>query len=455
MNADVDTIQLYGIGMHPTDPDIVLGGSQDNGTGRFSGSLGWVLVDGGDGALVKFSRQNGNLVYRASPPVPSPRKITFAFQPTRGRPGVPRPTASTATNSRNWVTPFSVDATNGERVVLGTYRLYETTNGATSWSSLSAVNVDGWNPTGVNVDAIGLAASDANTIYAATGGQFAASSNIYLTTNHGAGWVVRNLPSGSGRVSDLQVDPTNAQIVYATISTFSGGRVFQTTNGGQTWNDISGNLPALPTWSLQLNPTQANTLYAGNDTGVYITTNLGASWNRMGSDLPNAQVRQLELNTTTGILAAATHGRGAWEILTNNPPLTGVTFTASPASPQPAGTAITITASATGGTNVQYQFWVYNPAATPAWSQLQAYSTPTTCSWTPGDSRQLPALRHRAGRHHRHGGEYHCSGIPSPVPLDRGDRYHLARLAAAGRYADHPHRDGDGRHECAVPVLGV
>ena len=32
---------------------------------------------------------------------------------------------------------------------------------------------------------------------------------------------------------------------------------------------------------------------------------------------------------------------------------------------------------------MQYQFWVYNPDATPAWSQLQAYSPLTTCTWTP------------------------------------------------------------------------
>ena len=57
-------------------------------------------------------------------------------------------------------------------------------------------------------------------------------------------------------------------------------------------------------------------------------------------------------------------------------PLTAVSVTASRTSPQPVNTPITLTATATGGTNVQYQFWVYNPAATPAWSQLQAYSTP-------------------------------------------------------------------------------
>ena len=65
------------------------------------------------------------------------------------------------------------------------------------------------------------------------------------------------------------------------------------------------------------------------------------------------------------------------------PALSAVSVTASPALPQLANTPITFTASATGGTNVQYQFWIYNQAATPAWSQLQTYSTQTTCAWTP------------------------------------------------------------------------
>ncbi len=62
--------------------------------------------------------------------------------------------------------------------------------------------------------------------------------------------------------------------------------------------------------------------------------------------------------------------------------LSAVSLSTSPASPQPCNTAVTLTASATGGTNVQYQFWLYNPA-TLAWSQLQAYSPSSTCSWTP------------------------------------------------------------------------
>ena len=199
--------------------------------------------------------------------------------------------------------------------MIGSNQLYETTDGvSTPWNLLADVNQNGFNPDGEIVDAIGLAASDSMTIYAATGGYFASSSHIYATSNGGTSWSQVDLPGGSGRVSDLEVDPNHAQTVYATVSTFNGGHVFKSTNGGGTWNDISGNLPNLPTWSLQFDPTTGH-LFVGNDTGVFVSSNNGATWNPMGSGLPNVQVFQLALNTNYRTLAAATHGRGVWEIL--------------------------------------------------------------------------------------------------------------------------------------------
>jgi len=95
-------------------------------------------------------------------------------------------------------------------------------------------------------------------------------------------------------------------------------------------------------------------------------------------------------DSITGTQVNDTH----WYTVTGVP-LTGVTLIASPASPQPANTFVTLTAAASGGTNVQYQFWVYNPIATPAWSQLQAYSTLATCAWTPASGSYLLSVTAR------------------------------------------------------------
>ena len=65
---------------------------------------------------------------------------------------------------------------------------------------------------------------------------------------------------------------------------------------------------------IRIDPQHLNTLYIGNDTGVYQTTDGGTTWTRFGTGLPNAQVLDLDLNNNLRILAAGTHGRGMWEI---------------------------------------------------------------------------------------------------------------------------------------------
>ena len=66
----------------------------------------------------------------------------------------------------------------------------------------------------------------------------------------------------------------------------------------------------------------------------------------------------------------------------SGPPLTAVSLATAPLSPQSVNTPVTLTATPTGGTNVQYQFWIYS-ANTQSWSRLQALSASSTCTWTP------------------------------------------------------------------------
>ena len=296
LNKDLNTIQLVGIGLHPTDDSIAVGGSQDNGAERFTDKLGWTQVHNffgpGDAGSVKFSNQNPDRAYRVCRSKAS--AATSSGSPmTPGKPGPPRPAVSafSSPSNTNFYPPFAIDPSNGDRLVIGSNQLYETTDGASNWNLFADVNQNGFNPDGETVNAIGLAASDPKTIYAASGGFFASSSHIYVTTNGGTTWTQVDLPNGSGRVSDLEVDPVNSQTVYATVSTFGGGHVFKSTTGGSTWTDISGNLPNLPTWTLQFDPTTGN-LYVGNDTGVFISSDGGTTWNQR-SGLPHAQVYQL------------------------------------------------------------------------------------------------------------------------------------------------------------------
>jgi photosystem II stability/assembly factor-like uncharacterized protein len=304
-SAFLNTIQFQGIGLHPTNVNVALGGSQDNGTERYTGTLSWTLVEGGDGGLVKFSKTDVNRVYHQSPVASFGSANFFRRSDNGGTTWTGKVTGLTDNTSttQNFYAPFVVYPANGDHVLYGARHLWESTNGGDTWAALGAAFAN-------NIDAIGETDADLNTIYVSAGG------STFVTTNHGATWILENLPV-SGIVADIQVDPSNAQVAYAVVRQFPGslGNVFKTTNGGANWNGISGNLPGLPAWSFQLDASH-NIYYVGLDDGVYISSNGGTTWTRFGSGLPNAQAFQIELNTGLGILGVATHGRGAWEILT-------------------------------------------------------------------------------------------------------------------------------------------
>ena len=94
------------------------------------------------------------------------------------------------------------------------------------------------------------------------------------------------------------------------------GRVYLTSNRGQTWQNITGNLPDVPVQVVRfdLSDTTNQTLFAGTDLGVYRTTNQGATWERYGVGLPLVRVTDMFVGRTGGLLRVSTFGRGLWEI---------------------------------------------------------------------------------------------------------------------------------------------
>jgi hypothetical protein len=178
------------------------------------------------------------------------------------------------------------------------------------WQPISTPGVNGWTAS-TAIDSLATAKSNANTIYATTGG------HIFVTFDDGQHWAERDVSGFTDHFRTLAVDPRNNMVAYAVRDRFTPssltGHVFMTTNGGMSWKDISGNLPNSPTNAIVLDP-RTNILYVGNDLGVYASIDGGASWARFKPGFPVVQVVQLQLNPYLNILAAGTHGRGMWEI---------------------------------------------------------------------------------------------------------------------------------------------
>ena len=138
LNGNLSTIQFYGIGLHPTNANIVIGGSQDNGTELYTGNPIWLETDGGDGGFAKFSPTNGNRVYHQIPNGSFGTNF-FRRSDNGGNTWVTKTaTISGDVNVQNFYAPFTVDPSNGDRVLYGTNRVWETTTGGDAWTPISA-----------------------------------------------------------------------------------------------------------------------------------------------------------------------------------------------------------------------------------------------------------------------------------------------------------------------------
>ena len=329
LNGNLNTIQFTGIGLHPTNTGVVIGGSQDNGTELYGNNLLWNEVFGGDGGYAQISQTNPSRCYQ--------EYVDAAISTSSDGCQTWNPIYTNLFgNYGNFYTPYAVDPTNGDHIVVGVDYIDESTNAGTSFTAIGIAGVNGFNP---NDDAAGsVAVSPANgknpeVVYAAMGAPlFGFSSKIFVApavNGTATVWTEADLPActkngyaGIGcNVSKILTDPNDptGATAFATVANFSsgsGGHVYMTTSEGGTWTDISGNLPNMPVWSIQVDTDSNKTAYISTDAGVYSSPSPYTTWTQFGTGLPNAQGYDLELNSNLHLLAVATHGRGAWEMFT-------------------------------------------------------------------------------------------------------------------------------------------
>jgi hypothetical protein len=140
-----------------------------------------------------------------------------------------------------------------------------------------------------------------------------------FATNAGGTWhaaAANGLPNRY--VTGIAIDPADDSHVYVTLSAFSRrwiprageGHVFESTDGGEDFTDISSNLPDAPANDAVLSN---GNLIVGTDVGVFQLQGNG-TWAELGTGLPNASVLDLSLVPGGTTLVAATHGRGVWTI---------------------------------------------------------------------------------------------------------------------------------------------
>jgi hypothetical protein len=123
-------------------------------------------------------------------------------------------------------------------------------------------------------------------------------------------------------IAALRIDPANPNHVYAVYGEYwrpwdsepcACGYVFESIDGGETWRDISGNLPDAAATDLLI--SNGKLVVAMEVDGVFVAdASQPTSWSSLGAGLPNAAVSSLSITPDGRSIVAATHGRGLWSI---------------------------------------------------------------------------------------------------------------------------------------------
>ncbi|WP_067138774.1 WD40/YVTN/BNR-like repeat-containing protein [Microtetraspora malaysiensis] len=319
--------QSYHLAVAMDDPNRLASGLQDNGSNRtWTNTAGpsdvtqWNSYGGGDGHYVLIDPVDHNIYYECSQVGVCSRHEDANGTSRTIRFGT-RHSARITTDA-----PIVFDPNDSSILYFGGNVLDRSTDRGTTFTQISPPGDYLTGPVPSEQDdkgsygglysaitAIGPAKTDGNTIYVGTD-----TGRLWKTTDLGANWTEF---TGTGLpvrwVNSIIVDPANADHVYVAYSGYREGdyaaNVWETTNGGKSWQNISGKLPNAPVEMLAYDQA-AEQLYAATDLGVFYDKNGKKNWKRVGDGLPNAPVLDIKITGDGKTLYAATFGRSVWKI---------------------------------------------------------------------------------------------------------------------------------------------
>lgn len=312
------TTQVYALSIGPGDQ--IMAGFQDNST-WFSNSTSptatWVDQFSGDGAYNQINNDGTVRYVSAQRGVIARQTYSDANSTT---PLTSTRIAPTGASGELFVAPIEMDPSDDEILYFAAgSSVWRNTSASTAtsdtWSELSNAQAS----TG-SVSSIGISTNPPNTIYFGT-----TSGGIYRVDNAIAGnpsgtdvFTGKGLPSGN--VANVEVDPADRDHVFVTFSNYSIPSIFETTDGGTTWTDISGNLEENADGSGSgpsvrwLDMVGDDDIYfVGTSTGLYTTQTINGSsttWTQVEpTSIGNAVVEQIR-SRDDGLVVVGTHGNG-------------------------------------------------------------------------------------------------------------------------------------------------
>ncbi len=302
------TGQIYDIGVAQDNDNEFITGFQDNGTKLVkTNSTDFDQVIGGDGMCCAINPTDRSIQYGTYA-----QMRVYKSTNEGGSFSVIRNSGSAA-----WAGPVEADPQGGE-VYIGDDRVKQYSGYSTSWNNLSqSLDASDY----LRVLAIYNDGTDKMIWTASPNGCWKSP----LGGGSGSGYTaISGLPPD--QVTDIDIDDDDYNHVYVCFGGYDNYNVYETTDGGNTWTDISEGLPPVPCGAIVINEqnTSQNEVYVGTDAGIYVK--LGdAPWQLFNDGMPFVSITDLEIyydnaNPANTKIYASTYGRGIWSSDCYEPP---------------------------------------------------------------------------------------------------------------------------------------
>jgi photosystem II stability/assembly factor-like uncharacterized protein len=232
----------------------------------------------------------------------------------------------------NWTFPLVISPHDHNVVYAASQVVHRTSDGGESWQVISpdlTLNdrsrqqiSGGLTPDNIGVEYAGVVFALAESplekgvIWAGTN-----DGQVQITRDGGSRWtnLTARLPGLPpwGTVSNIEASRHAKGTAYLTVDLHQVNNrdpfVYKTTDYGQTWRSIAGDLPRTVlgyAHCVREDPVRPGMLYLGTENTVYVSWNDGANWTPLMSGLPHAPMHWLVVQEHFADLVVATYGRG-------------------------------------------------------------------------------------------------------------------------------------------------
>ena len=263
LNAGLGISEVEYLAQRPDEPTWLLAGLQDDGTVRREGADSWTQVGLGDG---------GDCGTNTARPDTCFHSYYYMYMERSDHRGDAdswqdvTPPGDSDQLRKLFYPPVEV---NGDVVAKAGQIVYVSRDSGANWKRVPLAQPQSGRPSVAS--ALAIPAPD--TIFVGT----IRGEVLRLQWANGSwGSPTALTEPREGWISDLLCDPAAPQRLWATFS--NPGAVFRSDDAGQTWTDVTANLPSIPVNAIVSDPADRDRVWVACDVGVLESANAGGSW---------------------------------------------------------------------------------------------------------------------------------------------------------------------------------